>query len=57
MRRRAKEIKELEKEIGKLKLTEEQEKVLGVIEKSIDEKRGEVILLQGPRGSGKERIY
>ncbi len=57
IRRRAREIKELEKEIGKLKLTEEQEKALGVIEKSIDEKRGKVILLQGPRGSGKERIY
>ncbi len=57
VRRRVKEIKELEKEIGKLKLTEEQRKALGVIERSIDEKKGEVILLQGPRESGKERIY
>lgn len=57
IRCRAKEIKELEKEIGKLKLTDEQRKALGEIEKSIDKKRGEVILLQGPRGSGKERIY
>ncbi|MBA7648078.1 primosomal protein N' [subsurface metagenome] len=57
VRRRVKEIKELEKEIGKLKLTEEQRKALGVIERSIDQKKGEVILLQGPRESGKERIY
>ena len=57
VRRRAKEIKELEKEIGNLKLAEEQRKALGVIGKSIDEKKGEVILLQGPRGSGRERIY
>ncbi len=57
MRRRAKEIEGIEKEIGKLKLTDEQRKALGVIEKSIDEKKGEVILLQGPRGSGKERVY
>jgi len=56
VRRRAKEIERVEKEVGKLKLTDEQRKALGVI-KSIDEKRGEVILLQGPRGSGKERIY
>ena len=53
VRRRAKEIKELEKEIGNLKLAEEQRKALGRIEKSIDEKRGEVILLQGPRGERK----
>lgn len=57
IRRRVKEIERVEKEIGRLKLTDEQKKALGVIEKSIDEKKGEVILLQGPRGSGKERIY
>lgn len=57
VRRRAKEIEKVEKDIEKLKLTDEQRKALGVIKKSIGEKKGEVILLQGPRGSGKERIY